>query len=215
MLSVTKVTHRKGKSSIHTVKGYGPCSATGMIFYIKHNDTTYFLMQQQNNKKYRITDLGGKIDETDKTVIDAAQREVMEETNGLLFNKLFKSEYNKEFSLKSNPEGKEYTPNFNRLLNENEPTFIYKFNSRYLCVLIELDTKYIKEDMLPNKGLTIMSEFGDYEDGDKIERDIVWIDTNYFKGLISKAGDDLHTRLRTLKMRALINLFKEEQEKEK
>ena len=212
MLSVTLVTHRKGKSSIDNIRNYGPCSAIGMIFYVKHNDTVYFVMQQQNNKKYKFTDLGGKIDKTDKTVIDAAQREVMEETNGMLFNKLFKPEFNKEFILKPNPKAKEYTLNFNRLLNENKPIFSYKSNSKYLCILIELNIDYIKEDILPNKELTLIPGFGDYEDGDKIKRDIIWININNFSKLLNKKGDDLHVRLQTHEMKSLIDSLKPKHE---
>lgn len=72
-----------------------PITAAGALFY-KKDGASLSLLIVDSNGKYE--DIGGKIDSTDKTVYQAASREIEEETNGLIkakdvIDRLKKAEY--------------------------------------------------------------------------------------------------------------------------
>lgn len=175
-------------------------------------------MQEEKNKKYKFSDLGGKTDINDTTIIETAVREVMEETNTGLFSKLFKPEYNEEFKLDSEPTVEVYMENFSKLFTEHKPKLIYKYNCKYITMMTELDTKYINSNMLPNidNDVTIILEFGEKEDGTELYRNIVWIEMEYFKQLLDYGEtDDVHTRLKTRYIHKIIESSKPKKEEDK
>jgi len=59
--------------------------ASGILFYTIKNDQKYFLMTETNNL---LSDIGGKIEENDLTILDIAIREFCEEINASLFEKV-------------------------------------------------------------------------------------------------------------------------------
>ena len=59
--------------------------AAGILFYTIKNEQKYYLMTETNNL---LSDIGGKIEETDLTILDIAIREFCEEINASLFEKV-------------------------------------------------------------------------------------------------------------------------------
>lgn len=57
--------------------------AAGCLFY-KRSPTCIQLLIQENNKKYE--DIGGRIEKADADIYDTVNREIEEETNGLITN---------------------------------------------------------------------------------------------------------------------------------
>jgi hypothetical protein len=69
-------------SNIHFNK---QVKASGILFYTIKNGQKYFLMTETNNK---LSDIGGKIEDIDLTILDIAIREFCEEINASLFEKV-------------------------------------------------------------------------------------------------------------------------------
>lgn len=59
--------------------------ASGILFYTIKNGEKYFLMTETNNL---LSDIGGKIEENDLTILDIAIREFCEEINASFFQKV-------------------------------------------------------------------------------------------------------------------------------
>jgi hypothetical protein len=59
--------------------------ASGLLFYTIKNGEKFFLMTETNNL---LSDIGGKIEESDLTILDIAIREFCEETNACFFQKV-------------------------------------------------------------------------------------------------------------------------------
>ena len=208
MLFLDKITYHQSGRPVFYIDNSYPCLGSGVLFYVKHNNKTYFLMQQEdNNQKYSFCDLGGKTDTTDSNIIETAVREVMEETNGVLFSKLFKKKYHKEFGL--NPVFKDYMINFYRLFQDFEPKFIYSNKSKYLIIIVELNAEYINTTMLPNytKSLTILQEgFGDMELKTSLSRKIIWMELKHFESLLK--NKKMHIRLKDTQMYHTVDTLK-------
>lgn len=208
MLFLDKITyHQSGRPIFYVDKSY-PCLGSGVLFYVKYNNNIYFLIQKEdNNQKYSFCDLGGKTDISDGNIIETAVREVMEETNGVLFSKLFRKKYHKEFGL--NPTFKDYMINFYRLFKDYQPKFIYSNKSKYLIIMVELSAEYINHIMLPNKSdsLTILNEgFGNMEMGNTISRQIVWMELKQYASLLK--DKKMHIRLKDTQMYHTIEMLK-------
>lgn len=208
MLFLDKITYHQSGRPIFYVDNSYPCLGSGVLFYINHNNRIYFLMQkEQGNQKYSFCDLGGKTDIKDNNIIETAVREVMEETNGALFNNLFKKEYQKDFNL--NPILEDYMVNFYKLFQDFEPKFIYSGKSKYLIMLIELNSDYINNNMLPkfNEQVTTLRHgFGDMELKNTLSRQIVWVELHYFSRLLK--DKKMHIRLKDTKMYHTIDRLK-------
>lgn len=207
MLFLDKITYHQSGRPIFYVDNSYPCLGSGVLFYIKHNGKIHFLMQKEdNNQKYSFCDLGGKTDISDSNIIETAVREVMEETNGVLFSKLFKTKYHKEFGL--NPTFKDYMINFYRLFQDYQPKFIYSNKSKYLIMMVELNSEYIKHIMLPtNEEVTILRQgFGDMELKNTLSRQIVWMELKHFGKLLK--DKKMHIRLKDTQMYHTIDTLK-------
>lgn len=200
MLFLDKITYHQSGRPIFYVDKNSPCLGSGVLFYINHNGKIYFLMQkEENNHKYNYCDLGGKTDVIDNNIIETAVREVMEETNGVLFSKLFKPKYRHEFGQK--PIFKDYMINFYRIFQDYEPEFIYSNKSKYLILLVEIKSEYINGSLLPkyNEMITVLhKEFGDTEHHNTLKRNIVWMELNQFNRLLK--DKKMHIRLKDTQM---------------
>ena len=165
------------------------------------------MQKEDNNQKYSFCDLGGKTDISDSNIIETAVREVMEETNGVLFSKLFKTKYHKEFGLK--PIFKDYMINFYRLFQDYQPKFIYSGKSKYLIMMVELNSEYIKHMMMPTtQDVTILHQgFGDTELKNTLSRQIVWMELKYFGKLLK--DKKMHIRLKDTQMYHTIDALKQ------
>ena len=165
------------------------------------------MQKEDNNQKYTFCDLGGKTDVSDNNIIETAVREVMEETNGVLFSKLFKKQYQKSFGI--NASFNDYMTNFYKLFQDVEPKFIYSSKSKYLIMMIQLDPEYISPNMLPryNENITTLRQgFGDVEEGNTLSRQIVWMELFQFSRLLK--DKKMHIRLKDTHMYHVIDTLK-------
>lgn len=165
------------------------------------------MQKEDSNQKYSFCDLGGKTDINDNNIIETAIREVMEETNGVLFNKLIKIKYHKEFGIK--PIFKDHVVNFYRLFQDYQPNFIYSNKSKYLIMMLELTSNYINHSMLPkiNENITILDQgFGNMELKNTLSRQIIWMELNHFNTLLK--DKKMHIRLKDTQMYIAIDKLK-------
>lgn len=208
MLFLDKITYHQSGRPIFYVDDSYPCLGAGVLLYINHNNRIYFLMQKEdNNQKYCFCDLGGKTDTSDNNIIETAVREVMEETNGVLFSKLFKKQYQKMFDIR--PSFDDYMANFYKLFQNIEPKFIYSGKSKYLIMMIKLDSEYISPIMLPkyNEQITTLRQgFGDAEEGNTLSRQIVWMELFHFSRLLK--DKKMHIRLKDTQIYHMIDMLK-------
>lgn len=208
MLFLDKITYHQSGRPIFYIDDSYPCLGSGVLLYINYNNRIYFLMQKEDgNQKYKFCDLGGKTDVLDNNIIETAIREVMEETNGVLFSKLFKKQHLKNFEVK--PSFKDYMHNFYKLFQDFEPKFIYSGKSKYLIMMVEINSEYITPTMLPkyNEHITIMSQgFGDMEEGNTLPRQIVWMELYQFSRLLK--DKKMHIRLKDTQIYNAIDTLK-------
>lgn len=198
MLFRDRISYHQSGRPIFYIDNDCPCLGSGVLFYVKHYNNIYFLIQQEdNNQKYSFCDLGGKTDIRDNNIIETAVREVMEETNGVLFTTLFNSSFNHS----QGNEFKDYMSNFYLVFQENSPRFIYSAKSKYLIILTELNSKMMEKSTLPKhyqKITPLRQEFGDKETNNNMPRQIVWMEMNYFTQLLK--NKKMHIRLKDTKM---------------
>jgi hypothetical protein len=208
MLFLDKITYHQSGRPIFYVDNNYPCLGAGVLFYTNMNDKIYFLMQQEDgNQKYTFCDLGGKTDIADSNIIETAVREVMEETNGVLFSKLIKDKFHSFFGLK--PVFKDYMINFYKLFQECQPKYIYSNKSKYLILLVELKSDYLNCSILPkcNEVITpLRQEFGDIEIKTTLSRNIVWMELYHFGHLLK--DKKMHIRLKDTHMYNAIDSLK-------
>lgn len=148
--------HQDNRPTFYTKDGQ-PIRAAGILCYVYHKsfnkeikDKKIWLFRNQNNI---YSDTGGKTDKIDKSIIDTAIRETVEETNGHLFS----SKHNYEICEKIlKQEFKRQTPN---------P--IYVDNCKYLLYPLRLRYK--------NRFLSL-KRFGDKEIHDDMHHSYHWID---------------------------------------
>ena len=95
-----------------------PVRAGGVILYKRTNNDIFILLIKKNGERYE--DIGGKTDMVDKDEFDTISREVQEETNSIINQKIIK----------------------NQIINSNKS--IYSFKSKYLLYFIKAN-KYEKK----------------------------------------------------------------------
>jgi hypothetical protein len=78
----TKRNYNKKKNDIYLLYNNNEVKAAGILFYTIKDDKKYFLLTETNDK---LSDIGGKIETCDKTILDIAIREFSEEVNGNCF----------------------------------------------------------------------------------------------------------------------------------
>jgi hypothetical protein len=79
----TKKNYNKKKNDIYLLYNNNEVKAAGILFYTIKDDKKYYLLTETNGK---LSDIGGKIEKIDKTILDIAIREFSEEVNGNLYN---------------------------------------------------------------------------------------------------------------------------------
>ena len=209
MLFLDKITYHQSGRPIFYIDNGCPCLGAGVLFYVQTNNDIYFLMQKEDgNPKYSFCDLGGKTDVIDSNIIETAVREVMEETNGVLFSKLFKTKYHSKFGLK--PNFKDYMINFYKILQDFEPKFIYSKKSKYVIILIQLRSEYINHTLMPKNNKTFIplsEQFGNIEIKTELSREIIWMELNYFSELLK--DKKMHIRLKDTQIYNAINKLKQ------
>lgn len=102
--------------------------SAGAMYYLKHQGTTYFLMQQRKDKRY-LEDIGGKSDPHDESIEDVVRRETLEELNCLA---------PEELRPKDNPITKEFLDGALTLGN-NDCEQILVPESKYVLFFVKLD----------------------------------------------------------------------------
>jgi hypothetical protein len=200
MLFLDKITYHQSGRPIFYIDDSSPCLGSGVLFYINHRNKIYFLMQKEDdNHKYSFCDLGGKTDILDSNIIETAVREVMEETNGILFSKLLKTKYQNDFGLR--PIFKDYMINFYKMFQDYQPEFVYSNKSKYLIIMMEIKIDYIDSKLLPKNCeviTTLRQEFGDMEVKNTLSRQIVWMELYHFSRLLK--DKKMHIRLKDTQM---------------
>ena len=157
------------------------------------------MQKEDDNHKYSFCDLGGKTDILDSNIIETAVREVMEETNGILFSKLLKTKYQNDFGLR--PIFKDYMINFYKMFQDYQPEFVYSNKSKYLIIMMEIKIDYIDSKLLPKNCeviTTLRQEFGDMEVKNTLSRQIVWMELYHFSRLLK--DKKMHIRLKDTQM---------------
>lgn len=136
-----------------------PCTAAGCLFYtIAADGKAYFLLQYSHKSRF-YEDFGGKVEHTDKSPLQTAIREAVEETNASIFNntptsKAFKKNMKREIHA-------QYV-NFNK--HKNRCFSTYYDVGKYKLHLIFLPLKITKK-LVPKR-------FGTHEFHENTRRDI-------------------------------------------
>ena len=148
--------HQNNRPTFYTEDGQ-PIRAAGILCYVYHKsfdekikDKKIWLFRNQNNT---FSDTGGKTDKVDKTIVDTAIRETVEETNGHLFS----SKHN--FKICEKILKKEF--------ERQNPKPLYVSNCKYLLYPLRLRYK--------NKFLSL-KRFGNKEIHDDMEHSYHWLD---------------------------------------
>lgn len=148
--------HQDNRPTFYTKDGQ-PIRAAGILCYVYHKsfneqikDKKIWLFRNQNNI---YSDTGGKTDKTDKSIIDTAIRETVEETNGHLFS----SKHNYKICEKI----------LKHEFKRQNPNPIYVDNCKYILYPLRLRYK--------NKFLSL-KRFGDKEIHDDMEHSYHWLD---------------------------------------
>lgn len=145
-----------------------PVKAAGVIFTKKGYNYNSILMQDLTLKNY-IQDFGGKVDDTDKNILETVCRELFEESNASIYYKNTK----KFLSINQ----------LKRLVNNNRYRILYLKNSKYLFFFVNF----------PNTVNINFNVSGDYEILDMIPRTVKWYTMKDFFELQQK--NKLHIRL--------------------
>jgi len=149
----------------------------GILFTrIDENGETQLLVQEtgkHKKKKYseKISDFGGKVDDTDSSPIFTASRELHEESNGALYRKESKKAKNEDEQIK-NKQTKKYLDinELKKIVQNHKYKVIYSSNSKYLLYLVNF----------PSTINVDFTKTGAYEQFDKIKRDVKWISVTEF-----------------------------------
>ena len=147
--------HKDNRPTFFTESGQ-PIRAAGILCYIikkSFDDNTekkiWLLRKQDSN----FSDTGGKTDSQDKSIIDTAIRETVEETNGRLFS------YNHNYYQCKKILEKE--------IKKQKPVPIYVESCKYIVFPLRL--RY-KNKFLP------LNRFGEKEIHDDLEHSYHWVD---------------------------------------
>lgn len=154
----------------------------GILFtQIDENGETQLLVQEtgkHKKKKYseKISDFGGKVDDTDSSPIFTASRELHEESNGALYRKESKKRpINKKRQISKHIDDvqtKKYLDinELKKIVQNHKYKVIYSSNSKYLLYLVNF----------PSTINVDFTKAGAYEQLDKIKRDVKWISVTEF-----------------------------------
>ncbi len=147
--------------------------ASGILFYTIKNGKKYFLMTETNDL---LSDIGGKIEENDLTILDIAIREFCEEINASLFEKVENN-------------FKEKTLELMNYLRSNIKIDIeyYIPKSKYIIFIAYLPPEIMD---LHNSDKNF---FGNFEIAENRFRNIFWINKN--KIFKYKKNNRIHPRL--------------------
>jgi 8-oxo-dGTP pyrophosphatase MutT (NUDIX family) len=147
--------------------------ASGILFYTIKNDEKYYLMTETNNL---LSDIGGKIEQTDLNILDIAIREFCEEINASLFEKVENNIKEKTLEL----------INYLKINIKIEKEY-YIPKSKYLIFIAYLPSEIMD---LHN---TDSNFFGNLEIAENRIRNIFWINKN--KIFEYKTQNRVHPRL--------------------
>ena len=147
--------------------------ACGILWLKNKNIYKEFLVQEVNlNKNIRYSDFGGSIEGEDEDIYDTASREFCEETNMAMKRK---------DNYLSKEEIEEILKDPKYLIEK-----IYFKNSKYLLFVVNLP-KNCKIDL---------KKCGNFEETDKIERKVMWMNINEFSRNFGEGN--IHPRLWSL-----------------
>ena len=163
------------KRFLFNKKDSNPILAVGVIFTKTINDKKHLLVQEILHHELKkninkLTDFGGKVDETDTSPINTLARELHEESNGSFYYENNKKDY---LSIEE----------LQQLIQNHKFKIIYSERSKYLLYFVNFPST-LKIDY--NKA-------GDYEQLDKIKRKVKWVSKDEFLSYMNKKK--IHYRL--------------------
>lgn len=134
-----------------------PVKSAGIILYKNVDGNSYLLFIIKENKEKGVVyeDLGGKVENTDESILQTMAREACEESNGLLDKQSLLSR-------------------LDSLVEQNYTSFYYTKRSKYLFAVL---------DATDNEELLTSEDFGDKELNNpyNFKRKIDWIATKDIK----------------------------------
>ena len=156
-----------------------PILAAGILFIKLEKGKNFVLMQKviQKNKPDEYSDFGGKIDLTDEIIVDTIARELGEELNYGLYQKV-----------RDEKVYLDTTEKLKDLIIQNIVKLIYQKTAKYFIVISKLP-KNISLDF---------EKIGDFEKLDKINRTVDWISYDDFIKLYNgnqNIPNQIHPRL--------------------
>jgi hypothetical protein len=129
-----------------------PIKASGIIFQRTQNEKVEFLVHITTGEK--LWDIGGKVDKSDKTILETATREFIEETE-MFFTKQISFEKTKKY------------------VSENTLKQFYINKSKYLLFIVKAP-KFLRNTDFPFE----------YKNVDGVEKMLYWITANEFSNKI-------------------------------
>jgi 8-oxo-dGTP pyrophosphatase MutT (NUDIX family) len=156
-----------------------PILAAGVLFIKEEKDKKFVLMQKviEKDKPDEYSDFGGKIDLDDDIVVDTIARELCEELNCGLYEKVKKKHV--------------YLDTIEKLKNlilENIVKLIYQRTAKYFVIIAKL----------PKNIMLDFEKIGDFEKLDKVKRKVEWISYEDFIKLYNgnnNRPNQIHPRL--------------------
>jgi hypothetical protein len=175
-ITVQKGTNIERKCFYYEENTEKPILAAGVLFIKEENGKKYILMQKviKKDKSDEYSDFGGKIELKDDIIIDTISRELGEELNWGLYEKVKK----KNIYLDT-------TEKLKNLILENIVKLIYQGTAKYFVVIAKI----------PKNIFFDFDKIGEFEKLDKINRTIHWISYDEFIKLYNGNPNQIHPRL--------------------
>jgi 8-oxo-dGTP pyrophosphatase MutT (NUDIX family) len=154
-ITIQKETNMKRKCFYYEDSNEKPILAAGILFIKEEKGKKFVLMQKviKQNKPDEYSDFGGKIDEKDDTIIDTIARELGEELNYGLYEKI----KNENIYLETNEK-------LQNLITKNIVKLFYQKIAKYFVIIAKL----------PKNIMLDYEKIGTFEKLDKINRTVDW-----------------------------------------
>lgn len=178
-ITIQKGTNIRRKCFYYEDNEEKPILAAGILFIKKEKGKKFVLMQKviKKDKPDEYSDFGGKIDENDDTVVDAIARELSEELNNGLYEKVKKENIYLDT-----------TEKIKDIILKNVVKLIYQKTAKYFVIISKL----------PQNIMLDFEKISDFENIDKINRTVHWITYEDFIKLYhgnQNTPNQIHPRL--------------------
>ena len=178
-ITIQKGTNMKRKCFYYEENDEQPILAAGVLFIKEEKGKKFVLMQKviEKDKPDEYSDFGGKIDLSDEMIVDTIARELGEELNYGIYEKVKKE----NIYLDTNEKLK-------NLIMTNIVKIIYQKTAKYFVIISKL----------PKNVFLDYDKIGNFEKLDKINRTVNWISYEDFIKLYNgnkNTPNQIHPRL--------------------